>query len=322
MSADTVAASLEDDNYDEFAFLEETAEEWGLAWKGRPRVERREIEVSPGQTMSALVWGDGDPELVFLHGGGQNAHTWDTVMLALGRPAVAFDFPSHGHSSRRADGDFSPWGNAEALQVAMPALAPNAKGVIGMSLGGATNIHLAAIRPDLVKRAIFVDVTPQVNDPTREWKREDRGTVALIGDGLTYATFEDMAAATIALSPFRSPQSVRRGVRHNAKRLPDGRWGWRYDMRATAGGGTGQGAGGARARDFTQLWDDVSKITIPAMLVVGGASKFVREEDIAEMKRRLPSIRVESVPGAGHAVQSDRPLDLARLIEEFILDNR
>ena len=38
------------------------------------------------------------PELVFLHGGAQNAHTWDTVALALGRPLVAIDLPGHGHS--------------------------------------------------------------------------------------------------------------------------------------------------------------------------------------------------------------------------------
>jgi pimeloyl-ACP methyl ester carboxylesterase len=30
-------------------------------------------------------------------------------------------------------------------------------------------------------------------------------------------------------------------------------------------------------------------------------------------------VRVETVAGAGHAVQSDRPLDLVRLIQDFAL---
>ena len=38
--------------------------------------------------MSALLWGIDSPEIVFVHGGAQNAHTWDTVALALGRSAV------------------------------------------------------------------------------------------------------------------------------------------------------------------------------------------------------------------------------------------
>ena len=61
----------------------------------------------------------------------------------------------------------------------------------------------------------------------------------------------------------------------------------------------------------------MSAITVPTMLVRGGSSKFVLDEDESEMRRRLPGLRVEVVDGAGHAVQSDRPLDLVALIENF-----
>ena len=54
------------------------------------------------------------------------------------------------------------------------------------------------------------------------------------------------------------------------------------------------------------------------MLVLGGDSKFVAEADQAEMRRRIPSLRVEVVAGAGHAVQSDQPQALVRLIEDFV----
>jgi pimeloyl-ACP methyl ester carboxylesterase len=298
------------EDYDEFGFLEATASEWGLSW-GRPlSVARRDVEIAPGQVVSALVWGEAPAELVFLHGGGQNAHTWDTVLLALGRSAVAIDLPGHGRSSWRADRDYGPWKNTEALEAVLPILAPDAKAVVGMSLGGATTIRLVAERPDLVRKAVIVDVTPQVNDPARRMTTAERGSVALIGGPPTYDSFEAMAEATIALSPYRSAESVRRGVRHNAKRLSDGRWGWRYDLF----GGPVQ----RPSADFTALWDDVSRITSPAMLVQGGLSKYVFDEDIAEMRRRLPDLRVEVVPGAGHAVQSDRPQDLVRLIEDFV----
>ena len=54
------------------------------------------------------------------------------------------------------------------------------------------------------------------------------------------------------------------------------------------------------------------------MLVVGGDSVYVLPEDVDEFRRRLPSVRVETVPGAGHAVQSDQPPALVSLIDSFI----
>jgi pimeloyl-ACP methyl ester carboxylesterase len=133
----------------------------------------------------------------------------------------------------------------------------------------------------------------------------------LIAGPPTYDSFDAMADAAVALSPNRPATAVRRGVRHNAGRLADGTWRWRYDLFGERPAGTGNWS------DFTPLWYDVSRIAVPVLFVRGGDSKLVLDEDVAEMERRVPDIRVETVQGAGHAVQSDRPLELVRLIEEF-----
>ena len=97
--------------YDEFSLFHENAEEAGLPFTEPPVVRRESVEVAPGRAVSALVWGGGSPELVLLHGGGQNAHTWDTVALALDRPLLAVDLPGHGHSDWPQD---SAWLDASA----------------------------------------------------------------------------------------------------------------------------------------------------------------------------------------------------------------
>src|SRR5437763_10805244 len=122
--------------YDEFGLFRENAEEFNIPWRGPPAVRREFVDAGDGRRVSALVWGDADPELVLVHGGAQNAHTWDTVALALDRPLVAVDLPGHGHSDWRDDGQYGPVDNAEALAVAIRELAPNARAVMGMSLGG------------------------------------------------------------------------------------------------------------------------------------------------------------------------------------------
>ena len=68
--------------------------------------------------MSALRWGTAAPQVVLVHGGAQNAHTWDTVALALWPvPVLAIDLPGHGHSDWRIDGDYGPRNHADDVAV-------------------------------------------------------------------------------------------------------------------------------------------------------------------------------------------------------------
>src|SRR5918992_774339 len=124
--------------YDEFGLFHENAAEAGLPWSGPPDVRRVSVDVDADRRLSALVWSTAPPDVVLLHGGAQNAHTWDTVALALDRPLVAVDLPGHGRSDWREDHDYSPPALADDVAVAVRALAPEARLVVGMSLGGLT----------------------------------------------------------------------------------------------------------------------------------------------------------------------------------------
>ena len=94
--------------YDEFSMLVDNVAEAGLDVDAPPPVERIEVRGPDGLVVSAIRWGTGLPELVLLHGGAQNAHTWDTVALALRRPLLAIDLPGHGHSDWRPQKDYTP----------------------------------------------------------------------------------------------------------------------------------------------------------------------------------------------------------------------
>jgi pimeloyl-ACP methyl ester carboxylesterase len=303
--------------YDEFGLYQENADEWGLPWDGPPAVRRTNIEVAPGQDVSAILWGEAPAELVLLHGGGQNAHTWDTLLLALGRPAIAIDLPGHGHSSWRDDRDYMPWSNADAVALVLDALDIRPRAVVGMSLGGLTTIRLGSIRPDLVPKAVIVDVTPSVHSRAIEMTMQERGSTALIGGPKIYESFDEMVEATVALTPNRPRSALRRGVLHNAMPLEDGRWRWRYDIGGRPGDAADQSQAG-RVLDFLDLWDDVERLSMPVLLVRGDDSIFVLDEHEDEFHKRKPDLDVAVVPKAGHAVQSDQPLVLRGLVEEFV----
>jgi len=300
-----------DAGYDEFGYLAANAAEAGLPFDRSPAVARRSFTVGAGQQLSAILWHGAQPELVLLHGGGQNAHTWDTVALALHRPLIAIDLPGHGHSGRRADRDYGPWQNAEAVAELVDQLHGRWPGrglvLVGMSLGGVTAIRLAAIRPDLIRRLVVVDVTPQAHESFRQLDTAARGAVALVTGPPAFDSFEQMVQAAVTASPGRPRSALERGVRHNAVQLPDGRWTWRYDLHGRPAG----------EPDLSPLWADVERLTMPVLLVRGGDSKFVRDGDADRFRSLQPGARVETVARSGHAVQSDQPLELTRLITEF-----
>jgi esterase len=294
------------DNYDdelvglsEFALLPENAEQAGVEGP-LPHVQR----IDAG-SVSALQWGDSTPRIVFLHGGGQNAHTWDTVIVGLGQPALAVDLPGHGHSGWREDGDYSPQHNAAAVAPVLNELAPHADLVVGMSLGGLTAIGLGAIAPHLVRELVLVDVTPSALRRHSEMTKEQLGTVALVQGDREFPSFAAMLELTTAAAPHRDPKSLRRGVFHNSRRLDNGIWTWRYDTIR-------------KIPDFDSLWGDVDGLSAPITLVRGGNSGFVSDEDAAELGQRAQAFRgVHVIEGSGHSVQSDQPralIDILRAV--------
>ena len=294
--------------YDEFGLFHENAAEAGLEWSGPPAVERVETPLGDGRSLSALRWGTEPPELVLLHGGGQNAHTWDTVALALQRPLLAVDLPGHGHSDDvRADASVSPRSFAEDVAVVVEAHAPSAAAVVGMSLGGITAMQLAVVRPDLVRRLMMVDVTPGAD------REKASDIIAFLAGPESFASFEEILERTVAFNPTRSESSLRRGILHNAVQQPDGSWVWRH-QRSTRP----RHDEDAPAVDFAAMWDDLASIDVPVQLVVGDRSPVVDEDDQARFRGCQPAAEIITVADAGHSIQGDQPLELARLIAAFL----
>jgi pimeloyl-ACP methyl ester carboxylesterase len=297
-------------HYDEFGLFHENAEEFGLPYAGPPQVRRADVAVAGERHLSALVWGEAEPELVFLHGGAQNAHTWDTVALALDRPLVAVDLPGHGHSDAPRQNSQTLSDNAADVADAVRALAGSTRAVIGMSAGGLTAIAMSALAPELVRRLVLVDILPNP-DPQMARRITD-----FVDGPETFPSFEEILARTVQFNPTRRESSLRRGILHNAVQLEDGSWQWRHRRHRRPGPVATPEQTTARMQ---ALWDDLGRVEVPVMLVRGMADgSVVTDGAEAELRRRLPSARIEHVEGAGHSVQGDKPLELAALIEDFI----
>jgi pimeloyl-ACP methyl ester carboxylesterase len=302
--------------YDEFGLFHENAQEYGLPFDQPPVVRRVEADMGDGRHLSALQWKDAEPELVLLHGGAQNAHTWDTVALALDRPLLAIDLPGHGHSDGpgpRPVAQLNATSNATDVARAVRALAPQAAAVVGMSLGGLTTIALAAEAPELVRKVVLVDVLPGITG------ERAKHITDFVNGPQSFASLDDLLDLTMQFNPTRSPASLRRGILHNAEQQSDGTWVWRWARHRPEAPADRSEVSGATQSMYAGLWDAVAGITVPFLLARGMRQDSVLgDDDEEELHRRLPSARVVSFDGAGHSIQGDMPLELAALIEEFV----
>lgn len=305
--------------YDEFGLFGENAAEYGLHYDIPPSVRRQVVEVEPGRRLSALVWGDGEPHLVLLHGGSQNAHTWDTVALALRpMPLVAIDLPGHGHSDGPSGEQLklrTPSSTAADVAVVVRALAPNAKAVVGMSYGGLTAIGLAGVAPDLVRKLMLVDVLPGVDRERSQHIRD------FVNGPATFACFNELLARTKEFNPQRSESSLRRGILHNAVQLEDGTWVWRHSRWRQSGlpledRVTDTAIDSQPHADIVELLD---RMQVPVLLARGMRSDSILcDHDERAFRVRKPAARVLRFAEAGHSIQGDMPLELAEAIREFV----
>lgn len=242
-----------------------------------------------------------------LHGGGQNAHTWDAMALELRLPMLCIDLPGHGRSQWRDDHDYRPLTIAGDVADTIGQRAPNADLLVGMSLGGMTAVAVAATRPELVRRLAVVDVAPGSSP------RGNRALLDFINGPEVFGSLEEIVDRATRFSPKRSRDSLLLGILHNAMEQSDGTWRWRYDP------SIGKPSSVEEIRvAMTTMWDAIAAIAVPTLLVKGAESEAVSDEAIVEWRRRQPHVRVEVVDGAGHAVQSDRPIVLARLLRNLL----
>ncbi|MDQ1204164.1 alpha/beta fold hydrolase [Microbacterium sp. SORGH_AS_0862] len=306
---------MTDDAFDEFSFLPAQAESLGLTTP-LPPTERHSLTLADGRTLSALRYGDEPPVVTFLHGAGLNAHTWDTTILALGRPALAIDLAGHGDSSWRDDARYVARTLAEDVGPALEAWTEAPQVLVGHSLGALTATAVAAARGDLVRSLVLIDLTPGV-DPTAGPAQMR----AFFAGPTDWADREELVERALSFGLGGSRQAATRGVYLNSRVRPDGRVEWKHHFAHLAAAAAASDAGASAPDAMRELlaasgWDDLAAVHTPVTLVRGDAG-YVTEADADEFRRRRPDADVVVVP-AHHNVHEQIPDRLAALLGRIV----
>ncbi len=247
-----------------------------------------------------LRTGGDKPSVVLVHGLTADGACWTPLARLLEHEydVVMPDARGHGRSDAPADGyrydvlaaDVA--GLMEALGLAAPVL-------LGHSMGGMTAAVVASRTPRRLRGLILVDptfLTPQRQREVYESDAADQHRRTL------GRTREELTADLGRRHGRRSSEMVDLVAR--ARLRTDVRT---FDILTPPN------------PDFRQL---VRDLTVPSLLVVGdvAAGAVVSPELAADLARLNPSLKIESIPGAGHGIPHDHPERLAAVVRAWLQD--
>ncbi len=262
-----------------------------------------------GMRLHYLDWGTKDlAPVLFLHGGGLTAHTWDLVCLALRASShcLALDQRGHGDSEWSPGLEYSSAAHVRDLAALIDRLGLRRPVLVGQSMGALNALTYAVDHAASVAGLVLVDMTPDVKMSGAK-RIFDFVTAPAELDSI-----EEFIERALEFNPGRDPRLLRRSLLHNLRELPSGKWTWKYDRRAM----TPENFERVRG-EVSATRDRLGAVTCPTLVVRGERSDVVTPESAAALATELPDGEWITVPGAGHTVQGDNPRGLAEALEAF-----
>ncbi len=300
----------EQDRADELAGLSRAARTFGID-AARVVLPRDAHVVLRGLRFHYLDWGnEAMPTIILLHGGGLTAHTFDLVALSLRDRyhCLALDQRGHGDSEWSPVMDYRISTHAADIAAFVNVLVPQRFAIVGMSMGGLNALKYAGSRPTGLAALVLIDIGPDIQD---SGAARIRGFMAEQKD---LDSIDDYIERALVLNPRRDPHLLRRSLLHNLRRTPDGKWAWKWDPRPRQS----EGHRRRRAEERATLWEDVRHVACPTLVVRGEESDVFSQPNADTLTARLEVATQVTVPAAGHSVQGDNPIGLARELRGFL----
>lgn len=274
-------------------------------------MEQRFVEIE-GVRTRYLTAGSG-PEIVLLHGIGDDAVDWQWVipLLAEGFSIYAPDMP---YTSGTDDSlsDFSSTSFARFTERFLSALGIERAVFVGHSMGGLTALRTALAYPERVHSLVLVgsagmgrELNPVMSSLTAPFY----GELAIALGSTPWGSFQRVFARSALL--FEHPE-----------RVPVEWWSEQYLLGRTPGFlDTVMRAlreevdiGGQR----TVLLDRLPELAMPVLIIWGDRDRIIPLHHGQQAEHRLQNSRLEIVPDSGHIPHIEQPLRVAGLLRPFI----
>lgn len=257
--------------------------------------------------------GAGTRPLVLMHGLRDYAYYWQDCANRLLDEFHVFAPDQRGHGeSESAPGGYLVWALASDLAKFVDALGLERFDLAGLSLGSRTSMAYARENSARIKHLALCDMGPQM------------AKVGAVGlkDNITAKADRPPSSFTLdrALAFYREQwpsldeASLERLVQNSLVQGEDGMYSNRYDRRLA------DIATKAAIPEIDFLWDALTRIQCPTLVMRGEYSPILDDEIAARMVRSLPDGRLYIFKDTGHSLPRLRPELFASVLRAFLND--
>ena len=273
------------------------------------RTESKFVTVN-GVKLRYFDWGtEGLPPMVCLHGHTGQAHIWDEFAQAMRASyhVYAVDQRGHGESSHADDG-YARDRFVEDLAAFVDALGLDRFTLSGLSMGGWHSMLYTAGHQERVERIVMVDIGPEPSEEARAGAADRPATPM---------EFESVEAGVDWMrsgNPWATDERLLQDAKDKLKLTEDGRWTWKADAALF----------NSPLPDMSdpdlisRYWSALSTIGCPILEVRGAESPLVSDAVLDRMKAAAVDLSSVDVPGAGHVVTVDKPMEFIEVTRDFL----
>ena len=267
-----------------------------------------------GLRINYFEWkGRGRRPLVLMHGLRDYAYYWQDCANRLLDDFHVYTFDQRGHGeSERAPGGYLVWALAADLAAFVDAVGLERFDLAGLSLGSRCSMAYARDNWQRLGHLVLMDMGPQMAKVGARGLKADMTAKADVPPS-SFA-HEDALAFFGRQWPSLDEPSLQRLVQNALVQGEDGLYSNRYDRRLA------DITTKAAIPEINYLWDSLTRIQCPTLVMRGEHSPILDDEISARMVESLPDGRLSVFEDTGHSLPRLRPEKFADFLRSFLLD--
>ncbi len=267
-----------------------------------------------GLRINYFEWkGRGRRPLVLMHGLRDYAYYWQDCANRLLDDFHVYTFDQRGHGeSERAPGGYLVWALAADLAAFVDAVGLERLDLAGLSLGSRCSMAYARDNWQRLGHLGLMDMGPQMAKVGARGLKADMTAKAEVPPS-SFA-YKDALAFFGRQWPSLDEPSLQRLVQNALVQGEDGLYSNRYDRRLA------DITTKAAIPEINYLWDSLTRIQCPTLVMRGEHSPILDDEISARMVESLPDGRLYVFEDTGHSLPRLRPEKFAGVLRSFLLD--